>query len=254
MPSERDRVRRPKKRVMVFQDALTFQLRLPMLLERCGCEVIEVFPHVDSEEVLSGAEGPPDLIVVSIVDGTSPTLEWLRTLRKSTSPSVPILGVALRDRSEFDLETLRALGVVGLIDSAASPDHVVFRVNELVGSYGERRRRERVTALFPVELEAGGETTTEYAVSLSVAGMGINSSRSFELNTCVRLRFHPAVAPEEWIELDAKVIHCARDPNSVPPHRLGVFFYAAAGRTQDLLELEMEHLLGRPGSRETARS
>lgn len=229
--------------VAVMQDPMVFPMRLPDVLGHADCEVYELYPNVDLLEALGTLKRPPRLLILPVRSDSPETVQRVRDLRALPEfRELSILGVvAAADRAGLDLSELRSLGLAGLVDCNAVPEHVIFRVNQMVRSYPERRRCLRAPAFLPIELEAAGHTTTEYAVSLSVGGLGLSCSRVLEPNTDVRLGFR--CGGQDVGEIKGRVLHCTADPNAVPCNRVGIVFYPLAEEQHAMLEREVERLL-----------
>jgi len=226
--------------VIVFQDALLCGMRLEVFLKAANCEVRELYPNANLSDALRHPCEQPDLVVLPICDRDS--VDAIRDLVSDPIlQGVPILGVTAASYADVDFLDLRELGVVGLIDQRVSSDHLVFRVNQVVRGLTEKRRFERLRVLLPMDLEAKGRTSREYALSLSTGGIGLASGRFLEPNTDVCLSFSPA-GLEELDGIKGRVVHTFEVPDSVPRHRLGIVFYPLADRTRLLLEAALERV------------
>jgi DNA-binding response OmpR family regulator len=232
--------RRP--RVFLEDDAYFFRLSLSAILGRAGVEVLVRPPGESVEDALRGLPSAPDLLIVAVRGPPLEAYERLRRVCASRAPEeVPILGVTTLDRSGLDFEELRALGVVGLLDKSCRPEQIVFRVNQILRPrWVHRRRHERAPVYFPVDLEAAGATTTEYAIDLSPGGMRVTSARALDPNTevCVRFRVESA-----WVDATARVAHRRAALDSSAPYEIGLFFQRIAPEAQTLVCREVDRSL-----------
>lgn len=214
--------RRP--RVFLAEDAHWFRLRLSQILEQARLEVLRKPEGVGLIEALQALAVAPDLVILPLAAARPETLERLRELREiDTLRSVPVLGITTLDRSGLDLDELRRCGVAGLVDKSAIPEQLAFRVNEIVHAEAvSRRRHARAPVFFPVDLDAAGEVSGEYALNLSVGGMLITSTRPLDPNTPVRVRFR-LPGQDRSVEASGRVIYRKRGADDGPDH-VGVFF------------------------------
>lgn len=236
------RLRRP--RVFVADDTHLFRLRLSQILADAGIEAITRPPNLDAWAALQQISPPPDLLILPILGSDRATIDEVREIRAhGTARDIPVLGLTTVDRAELDLEELRAMGVAGLVDKSCIPEHLVFRVNQLVRRPRERRTWDRAPAFFPVDLEAAGITTPEYALNLSLGGMRVTSTHRLEPNTDVRVRFRLSNQSHEIIEAKGRVIYCSPRDVASGPYELGLFFYPFDGRVTEWIDREVQRLL-----------
>jgi hypothetical protein len=161
--------------------------------------------------------------------------------------SVPVLALGHVDGSDLDLWQLRALGVVGLMDLHALPEHVRFRINQAIYSGLEGRRHERAPCSIAVELEANGAVSEERAVTLSEGGMCLSSHRCIEPNTDVVLRFGLDSDPGERLTLEGRVIHAREVQRRETRYEVGLFFREASERAIAAIREEVRCLLDAVG-------
>jgi len=236
------RPRRP--RIFVSDDTFLFRKRLSQILQEAGMEVIPKPPNVRAVEALRQIDPVPDLLILPIFASDPSTLGAVREIRsRGPARAVPVLGLTTVDRRGLDLEGLRAMGVDGLIDKGCIPEHLVFRVNQLVRRPRKQRGWERAPAFFPVDLEAAGTVTPEYALNLSLGGMRVTSTHRLEPNTDVRVRFQLAAQSSEIIEAKGRVIYCSPREVANGPYEVGLFFYPFDARVAEWIEEEVRRLL-----------
>jgi hypothetical protein len=190
------------------------------------------------------AAGPPiDLIVLSLPAGAHDALAGLRLARSEAFlMEVPALVISYADGG-LDLWQLRALGVLGLIDRRVSPEHVRFRINQVIYTGFEGRRHERAPCSIPVELEAGGVVTVERTVTLSEGGMGVSSGRRIEPNTDVVARFRLGPDAEEQLVVPARVVHVREAQRPETRHELGLFFGRVSDHARTAIREEVRSVL-----------
>jgi hypothetical protein len=189
--------------------------------------------------------GAPDIFMVSIQPSDPLALDRIRELRASEQLlDTPILGIVESHGSTEDRRRLQAVGVIGLVDSSTSPAHVIFRLNRIIRPVHGQRLYERAPAFFPVELDAEQEVFREYALSLSVGGMGATSVRSFDPNTEVRVRFglDDGGGP---VELSGRIVYCRSGPDCYPLNEIGILFVDLDLAIRSRLEAEVRGLLAR---------
>lgn len=188
-------------------------------------------PAVGLCAALNRAGPPLDLILLRIPPDPDAELAALRLARaEEWLAAVPVLAIGELDRSDRDLSQLRALGVVGLIDPSSLPEHVRFRINQLVYTGFERRRHhERVPCWIPVQLEAKGAVTEERALTLSEGGMGLSSRRCIEPDTQAVIRFRLDSGPNEPVVLEGRVIYVRAVQRRETRYEFGLVFRDVAG-------------------------
>lgn len=185
----------------------------------------------------------PDLIVVPIRPSDPLVLDRIREIRASKQLlDTPILGVVDSHGSAEDRRRLRALGVVGLVDRGTSPAHLICRLNRIVRPTHGRCLHERVPAFFSVELEANGRILKEYALSLSIGGMGVTSAVRLDPNTEVRLRFRLEDGGDP-LEASGRVVYCHSGTERSPINEIGILFADLDVETRSRLEREVRNLL-----------
>jgi len=217
-----DPERRP--RVFIHEDTLFRSASLSQIVEEAGCELAWEPEERDLYDALEEVLPPLDLIIFLLDSESRELLESLAKLRRRDwLASVPILAVSSLDRSQLDLWQLRALGVVGLIDSGAPAEHVRFRVGQAAWKAKEGRRFERAPCCIPVELNVDGDSLTAYAVSLSVGGLGLASPRAIEPNTLVHLRF-ALEEGEKPISISGRTVHLREVHRTGAQYEVGLFF------------------------------
>lgn len=213
-----------KPRVFIHEDTLFRNASLSQLVGEAGCELAWEPEEPDLCGALERALPPLDLIVLLLHSESPDLLEAIAELRKRDwMATIPILAVSALDRSQLDLWQLRALGVIGLVDSGAPAEHVRFRVGQAAWKTRDGRRFERAPCCMPVELEVQGEALVAYSVSLSIGGMGLAVSRPIEPNTLVKLRF-ALEEGEEPISLSGRTVHLREVSRPGAPYEVGLFF------------------------------
>jgi hypothetical protein len=192
---------------------------------------------------IEGGDTPATLLVMRLGTGGTSLTELERLRHRPDLRGLPILAVAVPAEIDAERPRLATLGVVGIVDPSASPEHVLFRVNAVVQPRQGRRRFERVPTCFPVELESDDEWTSEYALNLSLGGMSLTSLRPLTTNTDVCLRLHLPFAEGELPELRGRVVWTKPGFEKTRRSMLGLFFYPLAGRALQLIEAEIARLL-----------
>ena len=100
---------RPKKRVLVIDDASLVRLYYRDALERAGFEVGEAFNGLEALEKLQG--GTTDLLIVDVNMPQMDGITFLKALRRQTTEiaSIPAL-VTSTEAGQQDAEAARAAG------------------------------------------------------------------------------------------------------------------------------------------------
>ena len=88
----------------------------------------------------------------------------------------------------------------------------------------------------------------EYALSLSLGGMGATSVRPFEPNTQVRLRFSLEDRGDP-LELSGRIVYCRSGPDCYPLNEIGILFVDLDPAARSRLEGEVRSLLDRCAGR-----
>jgi len=227
--------------VVILQDGDLAKARLPLILRAAGCDVVEVYPNAPLDGLVGPGRTRPDIVLVPVGGGS--WISRIRELRSNVAlEKVPVLGMMSSAEVALDREAFQGLGVVGLVRRDAHPDHVVFRIDQVVRQAAERRSHERVGTVLAVDVEALGTVTTEFVVSLSARGAGLASSRRLEPNTDVSLTF----LDDELGRLGAiqgRVARLVEIRDCLPAHRIGVVFYPLSDEAQNVLDDEVHRLL-----------
>ena len=238
----------PRRRVLLLEDATPSARSLARILERWSLEVVTA----DEGEVPTPAVGVASLFDVALIalpddmDAAAARVERLRSRPDLAQASV--LGIVAVGGSSLDYARLRELGVMGVVDRRATPEHVAFRIGQVAALGRDAARRYvRAPVDFTVELEVEGEgrATDERAENLSCGGIRLRSRRALEPNTDVVLRFRPSEHFHEPIRVEGRVIHCHAHPEEPGAHGLGIFFSSLEPSQRELLEDEVVRLLER---------
>lgn len=232
-------------RAFAFGDPEFSGVSLSRIIAEAGCELVEAPPGADIFGAFDALSPPLDVIVLPLQGDPADMLKALASLRtRDWLASVPILGISSRDRSRLDLWKLRELGVIGLVDSRALPEHVRFRVGKIVYKGREGRRFERAPCCIPVEVSVDGEVRMAYAISLSVGGMGLACGEPIEPNTCVRLRFSIDDEDRELpLDLEGRTVHQREVHREGASYEIGMFFYPLPERIYAALSICVSELL-----------
>jgi hypothetical protein len=239
-----DQKRHP--RVFVANNVWFQRAQLAEILTDEGIEVLYCSPIDGLLERLSREALPIELILFPLTSGIDADLEMLAKIREiPLIHNVPVLGVSTVDRAGLDFDKLRLLGVVGLIDQNALPEHVAFRVNSVVRkSETEGRRFERAPAFFAVDITTNGQTTCEYATNLSCGGLRVASSRALPKGTEVSVRFRLPSSAGRLIEASGHVTWIGKTNRSdMPRHLLGIFFDPLGESDHELVGREARSIL-----------
>ncbi len=239
--AEPDEVGRP--RIFLAVDTHFHRLLLSKILRDAGFDVLVPREGESAVEALRGVAAAPELMMAPILASETDHLEGLRELRKAAPDSVGLLGITTLDRSGLDFEALRQLGVIGLIDKSSLPEQLIFRVNSLVRP-GGGRRQVRVPAFTPVDLVCGDWTGAEYAVSLSMGGIGVTSTHAIEPNDDVTVRLPLPLNGGELFELPGRVIYRRAGTTDGAEHEIGIFFYPLEPAVESRIAAEIERISG----------
>lgn len=208
--------------VAVLHDDVVRADRLRQVLDRLRWRVVDVFPNVALED-LRPLQRDADLVAAPVHSARPETLDRVKLLATETNGSASVLALVLPGDVARCLEALRRSGVAGLLATDTSSSQIEFRLNGILELFPEPRQRERVSVLLPVDLRAGGISSRECAVSLSIAGMGVASRRPLEPNCEIEFDLQVSRA-EPSMALRGRIIHCVQEATSIPPFRIGVYF------------------------------
>lgn len=234
----------PRPRVFLAEDTHVFRLRLSRVLRNANIDVMTAPVGTTIGSALERLVPRPDLLILPIAGNDPAGIEAIRDLRSHrAAKDVPILGFMTLDRSAVDLEALRSAGVDGLIDKGWPPEHIVFRVNQIVRRAPEGRAHERAPAFFPVDVEVEGSIFTGYALDLSVGGMRITSKLPLDPNTDVQVRFRLPDQGDDLLEIAGRVVHLRPRECAAEPYELGLFFYPPALGMPPAIQREVQRLL-----------
>jgi CheY-like chemotaxis protein len=122
------------KDILIADDSAFFRFRLQEILENGGHRAMSVADGALAIEELARKDGRIDLLVLDLhmpnVDGVG-VLEWIN--RNGYGGGFPVVIVStVTDEPGYDLEQLRALGVVGFISKGFSPQQIILHANMLL--------------------------------------------------------------------------------------------------------------------------
>jgi tetratricopeptide (TPR) repeat protein/Tfp pilus assembly protein PilZ len=229
--------------VFVARDDSFYRIPLSQILGEMDLRVIQAPVGEEVEGFLLELEPAPDLVILPFERGGSfqSFLERMRDVARLKH--VPVLGITTLDRSHLDFDSLRRIGVAGLIDKSARPEHVLFRVKQLVSiPEHDSRSHPRAPVDLPVDLGFGGVMTSEYADSLSRGGMRLRSRRQLDANDDVELRFRLG-SDRDLIEAEGRVIYCTPRPVSPTSYSIGIFFRAIGSEAERSIDDEVQRVL-----------
>lgn len=232
----------PSPRILAAEGLRFDGLCLAELLENAGLAVDAVaMPWRGLPD--PGPSAQAALLVLPLGAGGVgvPEIEALR--EGSALRAVPILGVARASEIEASRSRLTELGVLGVVDPSAPPEHVLFRVNAVVRPRSSRRSLERVPTCFAIELGVEGSQTCEYALNLSLGGIAITSLRPLEPNTDVSLRLRLPFAEGAPPEVRGRVVWAKPGVASGRRWQLGIFFYPLESPARAAIEAEIARVL-----------
>jgi PilZ domain len=188
---------------------------------------------------------PYDLLVFPVDCRDEGALLEIRGVRKSLrGRQLPILGVASFCDDALDIPTLRSHGIIGLVDRNAPHEFIVERIEQLVDRVGKSRYCERVPCFFPVRLSNERRAREEFALDLSASGMRTTSAERIDPNTDVEISFQLPMVGEQTIDAKGRVVHRMPKRNSAGRFEIGMFFYEMQPPHRDLIEREVNRLLG----------
>lgn len=219
--------------------------RLSKVLSDAGLSSIEIEEDGGVSAFLSCLPVPPDLLILPLAPVDDGGIKILREIRQTErGRRVPVLGVVAMGAG-LDLRTLRAHGVVGVIDERQAPGVALDRIVRMLGPLCHRGS-ERASCLFPVGVRLDdGPRRREFAVNLSATGMRMTSRLPLEPNTDVSLRFRLPMTSDRTIEAKARVVHRLNRRNSWGRYEVGLFFYPLGEDYREILTQEVDRLLTR---------
>lgn len=125
-----------------------------------------------------------------LTDTTAPQL--LRQIYQSGVAPPNLRTVCLVDRNvnSYGLGELKDAGFSGIIPLNATPELIVFRVNDLIFSEEVKQRRNlRAPVSITAEVRLGNELVKGMIVSLSKHGLFLKSKQPMEVNRQIELTF-----------------------------------------------------------------
>ncbi len=234
---------RPVARVLLSEDTSFYRTRLSTVIEEDGHQAVKC----EGDDLVGALEavGPPlALIIVPLYPRPEEMLEALRRASElEWLSTVPILGISASSLHGLDLWQLRALGVVGVVDRHSLPEHVRFRVSQLLfGGKGARVNR-RALCDFPVKVVIEGETNTARAITLSEGGMGLSCDCAIEVNTKVTVHFGMPAQGGEIHQAEGRIVHSRVVARPERRYELGLFFYPQEPAFHRAMATEVARLL-----------
>jgi len=237
-------VRRPRRHILLVEDAAFSGRSLARILGRWSFDVVTACADDAAAEAIEGLDRV-DLAVVALPGSSAAAVGRLAALRALPAlERTPVLAVTSPEGGVVDCDELRKHGVVGVISRDRSPEHVAFRVGQILplGSVAERRH-VRVPVDFAVEVESDAERTQQRAENLSMGGIRLRSAVALEVNATVGLRFRLPMHPAETVAVEARVIHCEPVADREGAYTVGLFFRSIPLRGRTLVEVEIVRLL-----------
>jgi uncharacterized protein (TIGR02266 family) len=170
--------------------------RLSGILARVGRPAFAAGDRRDADELLASVP-----IGVALADLEGPFHEVLEAIEsvRASRPHRPILGMGSARAGAAMADALRALGFEGFIQSGATPQELVFRVNGAL--YQDRRAGSEASRRVPTDLPAtfdGPAGVVEGRVlNLSATGLFLAAENVLPTNrtTTVRFTLEPSDGP-----------------------------------------------------------
>jgi hypothetical protein len=215
---------------------------LTRILREADVVAVELQDGTTLEEALSAS---PDLMIVSL---DADPLERLREIQMRCAERglrLPVLGVARIGLFGTDFGSLRAAGLVGVIDSRTGPETVVARVRRQlgIGACGVQAN-ERVQCMFPLVVSGGAaRRRREFALNLSTSGMRLTTALPIELNSSIDLRFKLPMVDQRVIEATARTVHQTTHRNSWGRWEVGVFLTSIDPIAAEIIQRELGRLV-----------
>ncbi|MFQ5465341.1 MAG: response regulator [Thermodesulfobacteriota bacterium] len=185
-------ITKDSKNVLVADDSLFFRVRLSDILAGAGHNVRLA---ENGKEVINEINANSDWIDLLSLDLQMPhidgfgVLEWLN--ENGYKGKFPVLVVTGLYEPGHVIERLKRLGATGLMTKAFTPEHTIFRFNQLLfpEKWAQGSPRKRVPVSIPVDFTIDGFTRTGLLLNLSDTGAFLHTDVAYPVGTPVQMQF-----------------------------------------------------------------
>lgn len=230
--------------IFLYREEFLFRERLSTILGRTGAATHPHDPDGAVQDSLNQHESLPGLIVIPIEPSCEALLEVEEALSRTDSEvEVPIIGLTRLDRGDLAVDTLRALGVVALIDKSTRPELIVSCAKSLLSPGSSRRRHVRAPCFVPVDVECDGVITTEYVENLSESGVQLAANRPLKVGQLLRMTLPLGHVAGRLISLSGCVVYSDQSDLEYASVVAGVVFAQVSSADRSELGREVQRLL-----------
>ena len=186
---------------------------------------------------------PPSLVVLELDCRSMLSFDWIRAMRRHPGlRDVAILGITDVAELRFDVATLRAFGIVGVLDRRADRATLVERIRNTLRQIAAGRRAARVDCLFPLNVGPEAIRRMEFARDLSTSGIRLTSAVPLEPNMDLDLRFCLRMVSDRELAAMVRVIHVLPLRNSWGRREAGAVFTSLNPEARRVVSTEVERL------------
>ncbi len=177
-------------------------------LTKAGFETIVARGEKNTIQHLSSNDVKIDLIILDIetpqINGLK-ILEWVK--ENHLERTLPVLVITESYESGNVMANLKHLGAAGLSTRSITPDHLIYRVNNLLLNEGSLKRiAQRVPATIRVDFRSGDTDAAGFILNISETGLFINyTSENLKTEDTLNLTF-PLPSDDNAIEAEGKVV------------------------------------------------
>ncbi len=196
------------KTILLADNSDVFRTMCSNALTKAGFETIFARDGKETIQQLSSNASKIDLMILDIeipqINGLK-VLEWVK--ENHLERTLPVL--VITEPYEFGnvMTNLKHLGAAGLATRSITPDHLIYRVNDLLLNEGPSKRiAKRVPATIPVDFRSGDKAAAGFILNISETGLFINyTSENLKTEDILHLTF-PLPSDDDVIEAEGKVV------------------------------------------------
>lgn len=181
----------PQRRVIIISENAYYRAVFRETLSEAGFLVNDTITAENLSDYLETIRDAALLLIEQDLDaGSADELLAQVNSEGATAPGMSSVCLLNRPVRPGELESLKTVGFAGSIQLSATPEQIIFRINDLIFSEAVKQRKNlRAPVSIPAELVIDGQRAEGLVASLSKQGLFIKTNRAFPVNSAIDLKF-----------------------------------------------------------------